>query len=365
MKILVISLAGIGDTVLATPLIQELRLNFPQAQIDALVLWAGSKDILQGNPHINSIFQQNLLNESWAKALQFLGPLRHHQYDLSINTHPQSRIHYRIIARFIAAKTRFSHVYDSWTPFDSLLVNRTLPQDYQRHTVEHNLDVLGALGKAPVQPQHQLQVFLSDADRQVAGNFLSSADLSHRQRLGIHLGSGGTKNLALKRWPLSRYIELISVLRRKWPELGIVLFGGPDEEPQVQQVLSAHPSPLVLRARTKTLREAAALMELCTAFLSVDTALMHLAAAVKTPGQIVIEAPTFNKTNQPYQNPFTLVRNPAVNGRNLDFYRYDGRGIRGSRAHLVQCMDSVTVEAVAAAVAGAIQQNRVGSETRT
>ncbi len=139
-------------------------------------------------------------------------------------------------------------------------------------------------------------------------------------------------------------------MRRQWPELGILLFGGPDEEPELQQVLGEHSSPLVVRARTQTLREAAALMQHCTAFLSVDTALMHLAAAVKAPGQIVIEAPTFNKTNEPYQNPFTMVRNPAVNGRNLDYYRYDGRGIRGSRAQLIQCMESVTVDVVAAAI---------------
>jgi heptosyltransferase III len=355
MKILVISLAGIGDTVLATPLIQELRLNFPQARIDALVLWAGSKDILQGNPNINSIFQQNLLNESYAKALDFLRPLRRDEYDVSINTHPQSRIHYRVIARFVAAKTRISHVYDSWTPFDSLLVNRALPQDYQRHTVDHNLDVLAVLGKNAIQPEHHLQIVLSEPDREMAKAFFASHDLSQRQRLGIHLGSGGTKNLMLKRWPLARYIELLSVLRSQWPELGILLFGGPDEEPELQQVLRAHASPLVVRARTQTLRQAGALMQHCTAFLSVDTALMHLAAAVKAPGQVVIEAPTFNKTNEPYQNPFTLVRNPAVNGRNLEYYRYDGRGIRGSRAELIRCMESITVEAVAEAVGRALR----------
>ena len=38
VKILVISMAGIGDTLLATPLIRELRANFPAAVIEALVL---------------------------------------------------------------------------------------------------------------------------------------------------------------------------------------------------------------------------------------------------------------------------------------------------------------------------------------
>jgi len=364
MKILIISLAGVGDTVLATPLIQELRANFPQAQIDAVVRWAGSRDVLEGNPHLNSVFQQNLMNESLAKALAFLRPLRRAAYDVSINTHPQSKIHYRFIARFVGAKMRISHVYDSWNALDSFLVNRTLPQDYHRHTVDHNLDVLEVLGKSAARPDHELQIFPSPADHEFAKDFLKSHRIADRQRLGIHVGSGATKNLALKRWPLHRYIELLGVVRRSWPELAVVLFGGPDEEPELQQVLAAHSSPLVLRARTKTLRQAGALMQRCTSFLSVDTALMHLAAAVRTPGQIVIEAPTFNKTTEPYRNPFTLVQNPAVHGRNLEYYRYDGRGIRGTRAELIRGMESVTVESVAAAIDGALRKSAELSESR-
>ena len=50
MKILVISFAGIGDTIFATPLIHELRANFPEATIDVFVRWAGSKGLLENNP---------------------------------------------------------------------------------------------------------------------------------------------------------------------------------------------------------------------------------------------------------------------------------------------------------------------------
>jgi ADP-heptose:LPS heptosyltransferase len=364
MKILVISLAGVGDTVLVTPLIQELRANFPQAQIDAVVRWAGSKDVLEGNPHLNSVFQQNLLNESYAKALDFLRPLRRAAYDVSINSHPQSKIHYRFIARFVGAKMRISHVYDSWNVLDSFLVNRTLPQDYQRHTVDHNLDILEVMGKNAVRPEHLLEIFPSLSDQEFAEDFLTSHGLAERQRLGIHVGSGATKNLAMKRWPLRRYIELLGVVRRAWPELAVVLFGGPDEEPELQQIIAAHASPLVVRARTKSMREASALMQRCTSFLSVDTALMHLAAAMKTPGQIVIEAPTFNKTNEPYRNPFTLVPNPAVKGRNLEYYRYDGGGIRGTREELIRCMESVTVESVAAAIDGVLRTSAELSASR-
>jgi len=69
---------------------------------------------------------------------------------------------------------------------------------------------------------------------------------------------------------------------------------------------------------------------------------MHVAAAVGVPRQIVIETPSFNKTVEPFGRDFSLVANPAVAGRNLDFYRYDGRGIKGRREEILQCMASVT-----------------------
>src|SRR5438445_7786111 len=113
MKILVISLAGIGDTLFATPLIHELRANFPEAAIDALVLWSGSRDLLEGNPHLNNLHQKNLMKMGTPASLKYLSQLRRNRYDVSINTHPQSRIHYRLVARLISARTRLSHQYDN------------------------------------------------------------------------------------------------------------------------------------------------------------------------------------------------------------------------------------------------------------
>lgn len=351
MKILVISLAGIGDTILATPLMHELRAHYPEARIDALVLWAGSKDVLQGNPHLTSICQHNLLEESKLAAWRFLRPLRGSQYDLSINTHPQSRIHYRVIARVVGAPHRLSHLYDNSRLLDRLLINRFLPHAYSKHSVENNLDLLSLLGKKPMLPQHELEIFLSPAEHDWAEQFLAQHQLEGKPRLGVHTGSGGTKNLALKRWPLDHYIELLKLLHRTRPDVAVLLFGGPQEEADQRQIQAALGPSAAVRVPSQTLRQAAALVKRCTAFLSVDTALMHLAAAVKAPNQLVIEAPTLNKTNLPYGNPFTLVPNPAIAGRNLQYYRYDGRGIQGRREELIRCMASVRVEAVYEAVA--------------
>jgi len=174
--------------------------------------------------------------------------------------------------------------------------------------------------------------------------------------LGIHVGSGGTKNLALRRWPLPRYFQMVRQLNDRHRDVAVLLFGGPDEEKDHAKLLAEVDRKRVLAPRTANLCQAAALMGKCRAFLSVDSVMMHLAAAMKVPRQIVIETPSWNKTVEPHGRPFTLVPNPAVAGKNLEFYRYDGRGIRGTAESIVACMKSVSVESVYRAVREALRE---------
>ena len=227
MDILVISLAGIGDTFFATPLIKELRLLYPEAKIDALVMWPGSKDLLEGNPNLNTIYHQNLIKRGLLGTAKHLWPLRKRRYDISFNTHPQSRIAYRLVARFINARTRISHEYDNVLPVDPLLVNRSLRQDYSRHAVENNLALLALVGKKSTQSGHQYEIFLSADELSWAADYLKTNAIAGRKLLGIHVGSGGTKNLALCRWPLSSYVELTKRLTAKHSDLAVLFSADP------------------------------------------------------------------------------------------------------------------------------------------
>jgi heptosyltransferase-2 len=356
MKLLVISFAGIGDTLFATPLIHELRANFPDATIDAFVRWAGSKDLLENNPNVNAVYQKDLLKSGGVGSLACLSQLRRTKYDVSINTHPQSRIHYRFVARIINAPLRISHQYDHSSVLDRLLINRSLKQSYERHCIENNLELLQFLGATTKLPRHDYELYLSESELNWAREFLAAEGLAGCKLLGIHIGSGGTKNLALRRWPLSHYGELIRRLNTTHPDLTILLFGGPEEEEDHERLMTGQTGRgRVLHPKTKNLRQAAALVKFCDMFLSVDTALMHIAATMKVRKQIVIETPTWNKPIEPYGNQFTLVRNPAVAGKNLDYYRYDGRGIRGSPQELIKCMESVPVDSVWRSIADAIK----------
>jgi len=352
VKILVISLAGNGDTLFATPLLHELRLNFPGATIEALVRWAPARDLLAGNPHLNRVHQKDLMKCGPLAALHYLRGLARNGYDVSINTHPQSRVHYRVVARVIGAKIRFSHEYDGSGFLDRWLVNRSLPQDYTRHAVDNNLAVLPLIGAKPLLPRHETELFWTGAEEAWTQEFLARHQLAGRKLLGIHVGSGGTKNLALRRWPLVNYIELVRRLRQAEPETGILFFGGPDEAADHEQVLAALGPQNLYFPKTPGLVQAAHLLKQCGVFLSVDTVMMHLAAAVKVPRQLVIETPTWNPPIQPYATPFTLIKNPVVDGRGLEYYRYDGGNIKGTREELIACMASVTVDSVMETVLG-------------
>src|SRR5688500_7199373 len=231
MKMLVISLAGIGDTLLATPLLHELRANFPEARIDVLVMQgAGARELLEANPHINSVHHENMLNQSYLVTLRSLAKFRREKYDVSLNTYPQSKIQYRIVARFIGARQRLSHVYDNFGVLDRLLVNRTVPQDYQFHSVENNLRFLSLLAAQPKLPRHDSEIFLSNDEKNWADQSISKLGLPSQKILGVHVGSGKTKNLELRRWPLENYIELFRRLTTERSDAVVLLFGGPDEK---------------------------------------------------------------------------------------------------------------------------------------
>jgi heptosyltransferase-2 len=355
-KILVIALAGIGDALIATPLIRELRDNFPGAEIDALVFWAGSRDLLAGNPHLRRVHQCNSFEAGTPAFFKFILNLRRERYDLSINTHPQSKIEYRVVAWLIGAPVRLSHDYDNAMSLDELLITHSLPQDYAIHSADNNLRLLSLLGRTPRLVQHAYELFLSPVEVAAAQALAQQHLLSGRRVVGVHVGSGKTKNLRMKRWPVENYIALIRQLTAARPDVTVLLFGGPEEREENARILAAAAHPNLVAPATRSIREAAALMRHCQVFLSVDNAMMHFAAAMQVPEQVLIESMAFGPTLEPYGRPYHLVKNPAVHGRNLDFYRYDGKGIKGTEAELRKIMEAVKVEDVFAAVIEALEQ---------
>jgi len=70
MKILIITLSGIGDALMFTPALKLLRKSLPDAELDALVMYRGAKEIFESNPNFNKVIHFNFLEEGASKSLK-------------------------------------------------------------------------------------------------------------------------------------------------------------------------------------------------------------------------------------------------------------------------------------------------------
>ena len=82
-KILIIQTAFIGDVILATPLIETLRLQFPNSKIDFLVK-NGNQNLLINHPNLNRVLVFDK-SKKIISLLALLKEIRKEKYDLVIN----------------------------------------------------------------------------------------------------------------------------------------------------------------------------------------------------------------------------------------------------------------------------------------
>ncbi len=345
-RILILSLAGIGDTLMATPLIHELKINFPNSKIDVLVMWNGSKDVLERNPHINEIIHLNMIKEGFWKTLTFCNKLRKREYGISINIYPQGKIQYRIIAKLINAKLRLSHKTDSWGFIDNLLIDKSIQQNYNLQFIENNLNLLELVNAKKKLKKHNYEIYFKEEELKGARDFIENNQIKNKILIGFHVGTGSTKNLALRRWPKENYVLLAKKLLKTNKKIVILLFGGPEEEDSNKFVKDCVGSDRIKLIETKNIRESAAIIRHCEYFICVDTALMHIASAVKVKNLIIIDTPTFNKTVYPYRKNFILIKNPAIIKDKLEYYKYDGKPIKANDEEVMRIMKSISVEKV-------------------
>ncbi|MBC8228349.1 hypothetical protein H8E77_02225, partial [bacterium] len=89
-RILIVKLDHIGDVLLATPTITNLRLHYPHAHITLLV-GSWSKQVIECNPHLDEIlcydspfFRRSNRGATLKDAMQMLQRLKSERYDLIV-----------------------------------------------------------------------------------------------------------------------------------------------------------------------------------------------------------------------------------------------------------------------------------------
>jgi ADP-heptose:LPS heptosyltransferase len=107
-RILVISLSGIGNTILFTPFLNCLRSHYSEIEIDFLTLNQAMTEVVSGSNLANNIF---VLSTPPFRILETLWQLRKKHYDYSVTAFPSNKWQFNVLAFLIGAKNRVTHKY--------------------------------------------------------------------------------------------------------------------------------------------------------------------------------------------------------------------------------------------------------------
>ena len=287
-RVLVIKLRHHGDVLLGSPVISMLKRVAPQCEVDALV-YADTAPMLEGHP---ALAQLHVIDRNWkrqglwhqvAAESRLISELRARHYDLVVHL----SVHTRGAWLVRLLRPRWSVAPRSRPGFRDNSFTHLYPaqSDPQRHTVETNLDSLRAFGMEP-RPEDKRVIMVPGAKAQarVAG-LLAQQGLQAGGFVHVHPAS----RWAFKCWPAERVAALCDALAAKG--LPIVMTSSPDanEKALIADVRAARDKGTAVKAPTVdfsgelSLKELAALTAQAKLFVGVDSAPMHIAAAMGTP----------------------------------------------------------------------------------
>ena len=352
MRIVMPVLAGIGNAVMAVPLVRRLgRIG----EVTVAARTGAMADVFGGLAEVRGV---ETLGASPAEVLRSHRRLvRELRPDVYIVPFPSNRWQYALLAATSGASRIVMHDYPvggtrslRWLP--RRLRNTTfVPAERGIHDVVQNLrlaEVLGAGGSAepPV-----LQ--LADPDRDQARRMLEQAGVPREppgKLVLIQPGCGDTAVGRAKRWPAARFAELSDVLSGQGHAVAII--EGPDERGLGVEVsgLAASRPPVI--ALSGPLRQAAALLELADLYVGNDSGLAHVAAAVGT-APVTLFAAADPVRVAPFGYVHLVVTPPTVNGiawRPRLMYPMDHPGPKLRSARGIDWAAAIRLEDVLAAV---------------
>lgn len=259
-KILVIQTAFLGDVILATPVVSELKRLYPKASVDMLVK-KGNESLLEGNPHLNNIHVFDKKNGKWKNIFKLVRAFRKERYDLVINLHRFASS--GIIAGLSKGKKKLGFKKN---PF-SFLYSSSFPHEIGdgTHEVTRNLSLIESFG-ANTLVRPTLFPTLEDEQKvklYSVGNYVCMAPAS----------VWFTKQLPKEKW-----IELAKSMSS---ETTIYLLGAPGDHELCDEIKnSINRENITNLAGELSLLQSAALMKNAQRNYVNDSGPLHLASSV-------------------------------------------------------------------------------------
>lgn len=290
-KILILRYRFIGDTVLTTPFIKNVKNIFPDSKIDVLVS-PNSGELIEGNPNVNKVF--------------YLDSTKLHKYEKISIPNPQSPIPF--FSLFSCAKELKKEKYDLIfvlkrsfssaflayligakyrvgfnTELRSFFLTHSIPYDKSKHELSNFLDCLQPFSKnvEMLTPE----IFPSEKEKNRAKELIKSLD-PYKPKILIHASSAHP----YKAWSKRYFAELIDDLYEKYKSQFIFTGAGIDKEIYDEILSKSKYKDKILYENLcgKTnIRECYAIYENLHMAICVDSGNAHLAAAAGIPTYVL------------------------------------------------------------------------------
>lgn len=305
-RILLVKLRHHGDMVLTTPVINRLHQHYPDAEIDVL-LYKETRPILSEHPAISTI---HVIDRTWKKQgirhqlkqeFLLLKAVRSRHYDLVINLADQWRS--SLLSMLSGAKVRLGFDYKKrrsfiWRAGHTDLV--TTENHGKLHTVEQNMSILTALGLSVENAQTSMHY--SESDKAFCQQLMETNQVS-----GEYIVIQPTSRWIFKCWDDDKFASVIDGLSDTG--MTIVMTSGPDKK-ELQMVSKiqdlTHNPQVISVAGQLSLTQLAAMIDGAKLFIGVDSAPMHMAAALNTPC-VALFGPTKMQHWRPWGNHNTTI----------------------------------------------------------
>ncbi|MCF7806743.1 MAG: lipopolysaccharide heptosyltransferase II [Simkaniaceae bacterium] len=284
----------IGDLVMATPLLEDLRKAFPYAHITALCS-ESLKGLLENNPHLDTILTFKKEKNQFKKFFNhnLVRVLRAEKYDLGVVLPNSLSSAFWFFRAGVENIVGFSYPYRRF--FFTHAVD--VPSNIEN---EHLVSVYKALlARICIPPSHSVpQLYVSKEERASARDFIMSyGGNAEAKWIGINPGAAYG---SAKCWLPERFEAVAQQLIQQDPECQILFFGDEKSREMINGICRALPPQVINLAGKTTLRQMVALIAECSGFLTNDSGPMHVAAALKVPLLALFGSTSDVKTG-PYQ----------------------------------------------------------------
>jgi len=296
-RVLIVHLAGLGDLVLALPMLAAVRRHFVNARV-AVLTYPHAAQLLDDRSLVDEVYR---LDSAWSSALwRTLRHLRRQRFDLVINgfrvTRWQGALKTLALLTVVGGRVWVGRDTDGRGFFYDGKVPE--PSAEPVHELEAALRVAGWLGAAPP-ADRAVDLRVPSEARERIRQHLADAGVAPGERLvGMHCGVRSARYPGRQPWPVERWAALADAVRER-SQVTVVLTGFASEAAIGAQVQRLVRRPCVnLIGRTR-LDELMALLQSVQAYVSCDAGPSHLAWVLGCP-LVVLMDPSQAARYRPY-----------------------------------------------------------------